>query len=136
MANRDTLWLANAFGALSNENRLRMFERLQLRAIECNARDGCCDFSDRCCNLGELASDLDITQATASHHLKELSRNGLVETRRKGRFVHCAINDEAIERLNVFLGRGSLNVGEFVTAVGISTGCGSSCSDNRTSCSD
>src|SRR4029434_863809 len=37
---------------------------------------------ERCC--GELARDVPITQATVSQHLKVLTDDGLVETRREG----------------------------------------------------
>lgn len=98
--------LSEAFGALANPNRLRMFQQLRQKELECNGGDGGCSFSDPCCNVGELAADLDITPATVSHHLKELSRAGLVVATRRGRFIYCSINHQAVTGIEEFLSEG------------------------------
>ena len=107
MEDPDLLWLAQAFGALANENRLRIFQQLWDKELECNTGDQECDFTDRCCNVSELAANLEVTQATVSHHLKELSRADLVEAKRQGRFTYCSVNKSAVERLGLFLRLGA-----------------------------
>ena len=106
MENQDLQWLARAFAALANENRLLMFRHLRAKESECGARDEGCSYSDHCCNVGELAANLEVTQATVSHHLKELSRTELVEAKRQGRFIHVSVNRPAVERLEEFLHSG------------------------------
>ncbi len=108
MPNQDLQWMARAFAALANENRLLMFQQLLGKELECNAGDGgACSFTDHCCNVSELAANLEVTQATVSHHLKELSRADLVEAKRQGRFTYCSVNKSALGRLEVFLRSGA-----------------------------
>ena len=95
-------WMTRALAALSNENRLLMFEQIREKALECSAADGECDYSDHCCNPGELAASLRITPATVSYHLKELKSADLVDIERRGRFVYCAVNPAAARRLERF----------------------------------
>lgn len=95
--------LSAMFAALANPHRLRMYRRLRTRELECSAEESTCSYTDRCCNVGELAADLNIHPATVSHHLKELSRAGLVATKRTGRFVYCSLNHDAFVRLAAFL---------------------------------
>ena len=106
MENQDLQWMARAFAALANENRLGMFEQLRSKELECNAGAGACSFTDHCCSVGEFVANLEVTQATVSHHLKELTRADLVETTRRGRFIYCSVNESAVERLELFLRRG------------------------------
>jgi ArsR family transcriptional regulator len=105
MERQDLRWMASAFAALANENRLSMFLHLRSKELECNAGDGAC-FTDHCCSVGELVANLSVTQATVSHHLKEMSRADLIETKRRGRFIYCSVNESAVERLEVFLRSG------------------------------
>ena len=106
MESPDLQWMARAFAALANENRLAMIEQLRSKELECNAGDGAHGFTDRCCSVGELVANVEVTQATVSHHLKELSRADLVETKRRGRFIYCSVNESAVERLEAFLHSG------------------------------
>ena len=105
--NQELEWISRAFGALSNPNRARMFQQLRNKELECDDGGQGCSFSDRCCNVGELASTLEITPATVSHHLKELSRAGLVMATRRGRFIYCSVNEQAVARLDAFLRTGA-----------------------------
>jgi DNA-binding transcriptional ArsR family regulator len=46
--------------------------------------------------VGELAEPFDLTLAAVSKHLKVLGRAGLVEQRRHGRKVECALRPERL----------------------------------------
>jgi predicted transcriptional regulator len=48
----------------------------------------------------KLSKILDRTQTDMSYHLSELSRNGLLEKRKKGRHIHYYIADEFSEILS------------------------------------
>lgn len=91
--------LAQAFAALGNPNRLRMWQRLTQVAGACDPECSDCDLTDHCCTLSELAEDLEITQPTASHHLKELVRAGLVRRWKVGRNVQCTVDWDKTRRL-------------------------------------
>ena len=114
MKGQDLQWMASAFAALGNENRLSMFQHLRSKELERNARDRACSFTDHCCSVGELVADLDVTQATGPHHLKELSRADLVEAKLRGRFIYCSVNESAVERLELFLRSGVPGLGRGV----------------------
>ena len=75
--NKNIEEIADIFKALSNPNRLRIFQQLA----------SCCtpgtkgvfdDYSTAC--VGELGEELDIVPSTVSHHIKELRRSGLIRT--------------------------------------------------------
>ena len=72
--------LERAFHALSDAKRLGILEIL---------RDG------ECC-VCDLAGSLDIRQSLLSFHLRTLRDAGLVRDRRDGRWVHYALNEEAL----------------------------------------
>jgi len=91
--------LALAFRALANPNRLHIYLRLRdccTPGTECAVDEaaGCC--------VGELGDQLDIALSTLSHHMKELNRAGLVDTRRRGKQIHCSVNPQMVERLGQF----------------------------------
>ncbi len=71
---------ATAFEALADENRLAIMRFLA---------DG-----EHC--LCEISERLGISNALASHHVKKLREAGLVDCRRKGVWLHCKLNDEAL----------------------------------------
>ena len=91
--------LSEAFKALSNPNRLELFERLM----------SCCEPGTRCdadkavrfC-VGDLGEGLNIAPSTLSHHLKELNRAGLVQMERRGKNVDCWVEPEILLRLASF----------------------------------
>ena len=94
--------LARAFKALANPNRLQIY--LNLRQCcepgkECSVEDAA-----SCC-VGDLGSDLDIALSTLSHHLKELSQAGLVNTQRQGKQIHCSVNPDMVDTLAEFFRR-------------------------------
>ena len=47
------------------------------------------DCSEMACN--DLKSEMPVTPATLSHHIKELTDAGLVDVRREGKFMHMTL---------------------------------------------
>jgi len=92
--------LAGAFAALSNPQRLRMFIKL---ATTCCAPEAGSEQADECCSAGEVGAGLDLAASTASHHLKELRRAGLMHVERHGRRIDCWASQETLQRLASFL---------------------------------
>ncbi|MGA2382033.1 MAG: metalloregulator ArsR/SmtB family transcription factor [Gemmatimonadales bacterium] len=87
-ATHDLDVLTARFKALSDPHRLRILDRL---------RSG-----EHCvCELTDL---LDAGQSLLSFHLKVLKDAGLVKDRREGRWMHYALNQEAVAELGEFLG--------------------------------
>lgn len=91
--------LADIFKALSNPNRLQIFQRLL----------SCCELGELCSAetvnrfcVGELGEDLAVAPSTLSHHIKELQRSGLIKTQRKGKNVECFVDPEKVKILNEF----------------------------------
>ncbi len=68
--------------ALGDETRLRIYE-----AISSGERVYC----------GELVSMRGVTPATVSHHLKILSKAGLIVCRREGQFVYSEAHPKTLE---------------------------------------
>jgi len=91
--------LTDTFKALSNPNRLALFNRLMnccTPGTKCNATAAV-----RFC-VGDLGDGLNIAPSTLSHHLKELNRAGLVEMERKGKNVECWVEPEKLKALSSF----------------------------------
>ena len=91
--------LAKAFKALSNPNRLQIFQRLLTcctpgTACLTNTVSGFC--------VGELGEDLAVAPSTLSHHIKELQQAGLIKTLRKGKNVECFVDTENVQELMEF----------------------------------
>ena len=47
-----------------------------------------------CC--GAVCEQFDISQATVSHHLKELTESGLLDARSEGQFKYWKVNHEIV----------------------------------------
>lgn len=77
--------LAEIFAALGNPHRLRILAQLAQ----------CCRSGGQCCtdegelSVGELGGGLEIAASTLSHHVRELSRAGLLCCRKRGKCVLC-----------------------------------------------
>ena len=91
--------LADAFKALSNPNRLQIFQRLL----------NCCEPGTVCSAetvnsfcVGELGEDLAVAPSTLSHHIKELQHAGLIKTQRRGKNVDCFVDPEKVGLLRMF----------------------------------
>ncbi|HEB94672.1 MAG TPA: ArsR family transcriptional regulator [Gammaproteobacteria bacterium] len=95
----DNQRLAEAFKALSNPNRLKIFQQL----MDCCTPGTVCSTEEvtKSC-VGDLGNGLDIAPSTLSHHIKELSRAGLIRMERRGQHVDCWIDPGILEQLSRF----------------------------------
>ena len=94
MERHDVKKLARAFKALSNPNRLQLFVNLLEESRLDLARGRTHD-----CFLAKLLGDLDIGAPTVSHHVKELSDAGLIDTERDGKQLICSVKPAAMREL-------------------------------------
>lgn len=92
---------ARQFKALSNKNRLAIFQHL--RAQERLAVSGP---GAACCNVGDIAAQFDLALSTVSHHLRVLHEAELITCEQRGQFTYCVVNREMVERLRQFLDDG------------------------------
>src|SRR5476651_1531095 len=92
---------ALAFKALAHPHRLAIFLRLSgcCQRLGCNAEE-----CSRLC-VGELGKGLGIGQPTVSHHLKELTRAGLIRTRRSGQSTECWVTEKTLDELAQFFAK-------------------------------
>lgn len=81
---------ADMFAAMGSAPRLRIV-RLLLSAHP----EGMC--------VGDIATELDITPSTMSHHLEKLKNEDLVRVRREGTFLRYTANTEGLEDVLSFL---------------------------------
>jgi ArsR family transcriptional regulator len=79
----DPATLARSFQALADEKRLRVLELV--------------GGGELC--VCELAEALDVSQPLLSFHLRTLREAGLVNARKKGRWVHYSLNREVLAEL-------------------------------------
>jgi ArsR family transcriptional regulator, arsenate/arsenite/antimonite-responsive transcriptional repressor len=79
-----------ALAALAQETRLNVY-RLLVQQGESGLA------------AGEIAASLDVSPATLSFHLKELSHAGLVRSRQEGRFVYYSADFAAMTNLLAYL---------------------------------
>lgn len=85
---------AALFKALGNPHRVRIY----LALTGCCAPGTVCSVEEakRVC-VGELGNDLGIAPSTLSHHMKELSRAGLIRMERNGQRIDCRVDTETAE---------------------------------------
>ncbi|PAV26104.1 ArsR family transcriptional regulator [Tamilnaduibacter salinus] len=86
--------LTKAFKALSNPNRLRIYQELVDQQIDPLTNSGC--------KLVDVINSLKIGAPTISHHVKELANADLIRVERQGRFVTCHVNDAMRDELRGF----------------------------------
>jgi DNA-binding transcriptional ArsR family regulator len=79
----DFVRLAELFAALSDANRLRIISTLL----------------DGECSVGQIALSLDLSESAVSHQLRGLRQMRLVRSRKAGRQVFYALDDDHIARL-------------------------------------
>ncbi len=90
--------LAKMFKALSDPNRLAILQLLRERCGPC-CRVG---EEEEAQSVGEIAERFDLALSTVSHHIKELRNAGLIVCTKKGKWVHCSLNSEAIDKIKQF----------------------------------
>jgi len=90
IAQEEVTRYADMFAAMGSEPRLRIV-RLLLSAHP----EGMC--------VGEIASELEITPSTLSHHLEKLKNEDLVRVQREGTFLRYTANTEGLEDVLGFL---------------------------------
>jgi DNA-binding transcriptional ArsR family regulator len=86
--------LARMFRALGNPHRLRLFMNL-LEESKLDLAKG----RSHDCFLGKLLAGIDIGAATFSHHVKELSDAGLIQTQREGKQLICSVDPKGFAQL-------------------------------------
>jgi len=90
--------IARAFKALSNPNRLRIYQEILQRQTHHLGPD-----SDSGCLLYDFINSLKVGAPTISHHVKELVNADLIRVERHGKFLTCYLNDAMREQLASFL---------------------------------
>lgn len=90
---------AGMFKALSNPNRLLLFQRL----MTCCAPGTKCDpmLAAKIC-VGDLGEGLQIAPSTLSHHLKILHEAGLINMQRRGKNIDCWVDPAVLKQLANF----------------------------------
>ncbi len=90
---------SEVFRALSNPHRLQIY----LRLTRCCAPGTACSTEAAGLCVGQIGEGLDIAPSTLSHHLKELSRAGLVQMERNGQRIDCRVDTDTLGALRDFL---------------------------------
>jgi DNA-binding transcriptional ArsR family regulator len=93
----DTARLSKILKALSHEKRLELYIEIAKQS-ESNFETEDCG-----CFVCDVMEKLNIGAPTVSHHLKELSNAGLIETERRGKFVVARVNKETLEEARSLL---------------------------------
>jgi DNA-binding transcriptional ArsR family regulator len=87
--------LSEIYKALGDPTRLRLLKLLTDQTLVfC---DGTCDGSNFLC-VGALAKKLAVTQSAVSQHLRILRQAGLVQSERRGTFMHYSISAQGLEQ--------------------------------------
>lgn len=100
--------LAKIFKALSNEQRLKIFEMIYRENQKVFQEDSCCGGNvDCCCGVKKAFSmiyeKLNISKSTVSHHIKELQNAGLIDCIKDGQSCICKVNDNVLDKIKNFL---------------------------------
>ena len=94
--------LAKVFRALSDANRLAIFELLRRRcAGGSKLKPGEVGPS-----VSRIAEEFDLSLSTVSHHLKELRTAGLISCERQGQHIFCSVNPDTLAEVERFISRG------------------------------
>lgn len=95
--------LALIFKALGDPTRLRILQTLRGCSpdVEIDEEGQCRPAGSL--SVGEVCCGLDQAVSTVSHHLKELRIAGLIRTEKRGRWIYCSVNPEALAEIQGFL---------------------------------
>lgn len=101
MKRKKELDFSAAFKALSNANRLRVFEIIRSGhgAAVCKNENRPDDIPDEAVCVCEILEQMDVTAPTLSHHLKELRNAGLVDVYHRGQWVYYTVREDALDTL-------------------------------------
>lgn len=94
--------LSKAFKALSNPNRLKIYQALINEGSDSVSGADMPKAHAEGCLLAEAAKRLKIGAPTVSHHIKELVEANLISVTREGRQLFCAINIDMRDQLAHF----------------------------------
>ena len=86
--------LAALFKVLGHPHRLAILRKLARCVREQNPLGAC---------VAEAGRGLGLAPSTISHHVKELRQAGLVTVERRGREVHCQVDERTIEEAITYL---------------------------------
>jgi ArsR family transcriptional regulator len=96
---KDIDQFAHMFKALSNPNRLKIFQRL----VSCCSPGTKWEMEPQEVScVGDISKELEIVPSTVSHHIKELRLAGLIKMKRNGQKIECWIDPESFEKLKGF----------------------------------
>ncbi|HPL64013.1 MAG TPA: metalloregulator ArsR/SmtB family transcription factor [Syntrophales bacterium] len=87
--------------ALSNPSRVGILKEIYKTDVR-----GCCDENpswDKCSCVGDIVEKFHLAPSTISHHMKELSRAGLIRVSKEGQFVRVVPNPEALRNVVEFM---------------------------------
>jgi len=93
--------LAKIFKALSNEQRLKIFEMIYRENQRIFQDESCCCGVKKAFSM--ICENLNISKSTISHHIKELQNAGLIECTKDGQSCICKINENVLEEIKNFL---------------------------------
>ncbi|MGV3724435.1 MAG: ArsR/SmtB family transcription factor [Actinomycetota bacterium] len=98
--------IAALFKALGDPTRLGIFQMLrccpaEFEGVEVDEQGqvrpaGSLSVGEVCCRIGGSMS-------TISHHLKELRLAGLIRMEKRGRWIYCSVNPEALAAIRQFV---------------------------------
>jgi len=98
--------VAAMFKALGDPTRLRIFDFLRTRCCAVALEDSGDVHPIQGPTVGEVCchiTGLEKINSTISHHLKELRLAGLITVEKRGKFMICAVNRDAVAQLSTYL---------------------------------
>ena len=99
----EQLNIVKIFRALSNEQRLKLFQMIYDCQVEqcSNKNSDCVEGVDRA--FTKACNHLSVARSTVSYHMKELENAGLISMTRNGQSFTCEINMDAVKAIQQFL---------------------------------